>query len=125
MKEQTKKAVFVSLGFICVGFGITGVFLPLLPTTPFALLAAYFFSKGSKRCHEWLISHAILGELILAWEEDKSITLKTKIIATLMIIICFSFSLIYLQIPFYAKVILVITGISVILFINTRKTRRV
>ena len=124
MIKSTQNLIFITLGFLFVVTGIIGIFLPLLPTTPFILLAAYFFSKGSKKCHDWLISNRILGEIILSWEKDRSISLRTKITGVSMICLFFTFSMVYLPMPVYAKIILVLTGIVLCTFLLTRKTKQ-
>ena len=68
------KAVYLALGFISLALGAVGLFLPLLPTVPFALLAAFFFSKGSHRLEAWLLEHRQFGPPIRAWRESGSIS---------------------------------------------------
>lgn len=64
--------------------GVIGIFLPLLPTTPFVLLAAFCFSKGSARCEAWMLSHRHLGPLIRDWRATRAVPLRAKQIASLM-----------------------------------------
>ena len=58
--------------------GVAGIFLPVLPTTPFILLAAWCFSRSSERLHDWLVSHAHLGQIIHAWQVEKAISRRTR-----------------------------------------------
>ncbi len=74
----------MGLGFTCVGLGVLGVFLPLLPTTPFILLAAACFARSSTRFHSWLRGHRIFGPLIREWEEHRAIPRRAKYIAIAM-----------------------------------------
>ncbi|MDR2840025.1 MAG: YbaN family protein, partial [Paludibacter sp.] len=55
------KLLFIILGLISLALGIIGIFLPLLPTTPFLLLSAALFARGSQRLYNWLINHRVLG----------------------------------------------------------------
>jgi uncharacterized protein len=64
--------------------GFVGIFLPLLPTTPFVLLAAFCFSRGSQRCEAWLLNHPRLGPLIRDWRATRAIPLRAKQIAIAM-----------------------------------------
>ena len=80
-------------GFIALGLGIIGIPLPVLPTTPFVLLAAYFFAKGSPRYHAWLRNHKTFGKMVRDWEEHGSIPPRAKLLATVMIAIAISFPL--------------------------------
>jgi len=64
--------------------GIVGIFLPLLPTTPFVLLAAFCFSRGSQRCETWLLQHPRFGPMVRDWRAHRAIPLRAKQLATLM-----------------------------------------
>ncbi len=68
-------------GFIFVGLATLGVFLPLLPTTPFLLVAAGCFARSSAKWHRWLLSNRLFGPMIKRWEETRSISYSTKIVA--------------------------------------------
>ena len=71
-------------GYVFVGLGIVGAFLPLLPTTPFLLLALACFARSSPAVHDWLITHRTLGPYIVDWERDRSIPLLAKIASVTM-----------------------------------------
>jgi uncharacterized membrane protein YbaN (DUF454 family) len=92
------------LGFLFVGLGAIGVILPILPTTPFLILAAGCFAKSSHKWHSWLLNNKTFGGLIRDWQEHRSISLKSKILAITMLLMvgCYSvfFALksIYLQV---------------------------
>lgn len=85
MISQTKKRLYVAAGFFSLALGFIGIFLPLLPTTPFILLAAICFSRGSERWHHWLITHPRMGPLIVDWEQYGVIRKRAKITATVLI----------------------------------------
>ncbi|RZA35787.1 MAG: DUF454 domain-containing protein [Lysobacteraceae bacterium] len=72
-------------GALAVLLGILGLFLPLLPTTPFLLLASWCFARGSERLHRWLLSHRVFGEYLRNFEAGRGIPLTAKIVATLML----------------------------------------
>jgi len=72
------------LGLCAVLLGILGIFLPLLPTTPFLLLASACFARGSPRLHGWLLSHRLFGPYLRDFEEGKGIPRKAKILAMVM-----------------------------------------
>ncbi|MEM7765900.1 MAG: YbaN family protein [Pseudomonadota bacterium] len=67
-----------AFGLLCVGFGAIGAVLPLIPTTPFLLLAAFAFARSSTRLHNWLVGHKRLGPLIRNWQRHGAIDRKTK-----------------------------------------------
>ena len=70
--------LYIIAGFICVGLGVAGIPLPLLPTTPFLLLAAFCFARGSRRWHDWLMTHRTLSPYIVAFREKRGITPAQK-----------------------------------------------
>lgn len=87
------KILWGSAGLIFVALGVVGVFLPLLPTVPFLLLATWCFSKSSVRLHDWLVNHDILGPSIRDWRETGAISRRGKSLATLSIAAVFVLSL--------------------------------
>jgi len=71
--------VFLAIGFLCVGLGVLGAFLPLLPTTPFLLIALWAFSRSSRRFHHWLYTHPRFGPRLQAWNEHGVIPVRVKL----------------------------------------------
>lgn len=115
-----KRTFWLVFGLLSLLLGIVGVFLPLLPTTPFVLLSAYCFSKSSKRLHLWLLNHKLFGSLISDWEKHGVIRTKTKCIATASMLILVSYPLFFLPIIIWVKLTVIITILSVLIFIWTR-----
>lgn len=76
--SRLKSRIYLAVGFTMVGLGIAGIPTPILPTTPFLLLAAYCFARSSPRWHEWLVSHRVLGPFIAAFREKKGLTVSQK-----------------------------------------------
>jgi hypothetical protein len=81
------KYLWIGLGWLFVALGLVGIALPLLPTTPFLLLAALCFSRGSDKIYQWLITHPTLGPPIIDWREKRAITRRSKIVATASMLI--------------------------------------
>jgi len=86
--------VWALLGLISVGLGIVGIVLPLLPTVPFLLLAAFFFARSSEALHSWLISHPRFGPPIVDWQTRGAISPRVKRLSTLSVAAVFGLSLI-------------------------------
>ena len=87
------RVVWAFCGVLSVSFGALGVFLPLLPTVPFMLLAAFCFARSSPQLHHWLISHPVFGPPIIDWQERGAISRRGKIAATVSIAAVFGLSL--------------------------------
>ncbi len=75
------RALWLALGGLFLGLGLLGVVLPVLPTTPFLLLAAGCFAKSSPRLHGWLLGHPVFGPPIRNWEENGAISRGAKRLA--------------------------------------------
>jgi hypothetical protein len=75
------RGLWLALGGLFLGLGLLGVVLPVLPTTPFLLLAAGCFARSSPRLHRWLLGHPVLGPPIRDWEENGAISRKAKRLA--------------------------------------------
>jgi hypothetical protein len=74
-----KREILIGLGFASVGMGVLGIVLPLLPTTPFLLLAAYLFARSSGRWHRWLLNHRTLGPYVHAFRNRTGLTRTQKL----------------------------------------------
>lgn len=79
--------IWLLTGSLSVVLGVVGAFLPLLPTTPFMLLAAYCFAKSSPRAHTWLLNNPWFGQQIRDYYAGKGISIRTKLIAVAMVTI--------------------------------------
>lgn len=79
------RAVWVACGSLALALGVAGIFIPLLPTTPFLLLASACYVRGSRRMHAWLLSHGRLGAYIRDFEEGRGIPLRAKGVALAML----------------------------------------
>jgi uncharacterized membrane protein YbaN (DUF454 family) len=74
-----RRGLLVGFGVLNVGLGVLGILLPLLPTTPFLLLAAYLFARSSRRWHDWLLAHPHLGPYIHAFRHRQGLTVSQKV----------------------------------------------
>lgn len=111
--------IWATLGLICVALAMIGIVLPLLPTVPFLLLAAFFFARSSSRLHSWLLSHAQFGPFIEDWNSSGAINPRAKRLATWSIAVVFALSL-AIGVPVFVIVVQAVTLSCVLLFIWTR-----
>lgn len=123
MSEELKKQLLITAGTLSLVIGIVGIFVPLLPTTPFLLLAAGCYLRSSQKFYNWLMSNRFLGAYIRNYFEGRGIPVKVKlfIIALLWVTIGIS---IWLVAKPLVTVILLIVAIGVTLHIIFIKTRQ-
>lgn len=79
MKKNLLKYVWLSIAFLCLGIGAIGVILPILPTTPFLLVASYCFAKGSERFHRWFRGTSLYRKHLESFVTERAMSLKTKL----------------------------------------------
>ena len=105
--------LFLTLAFI-------GFFLPGLPTVPFLLLTAWFAARGSERLHQWIYDHPQLGQLLIDWEQSRSIARRYKVTAVIMLLGSWIF-LLYKTENIWVLVGAAVLFITVGIFLITRR----
>jgi len=118
------KTLYIILGSISLGLGILGIFLPLLPTTPFLLLTASLYFKSSPRLYNWLLNHKQLGPYIRNFREHRAIPLRVKIIAVSMVWITILYSIIFVIDMLWVRILLFGIACGVSYHILSFKTLR-
>ena len=115
------RLIYTILGIICVTLGTLGLFLPILPTTPFLLLAAWLFIKGSPKLHNWLINHPVYGKFINNYIKHKAIPLHAKVVILLSLWATISIS-IYIVDMLWLRILLFLVAIAVTIHVSRVKT---
>ena len=122
--DRFLRRLLVFLGTVFVGLGILGMFLPILPTTPFLLLAAACYARSSKRFYHWLLSNRWFGSYIRDYKERKSIPLKVKIFTVSLLWITIILSTIFATNVTYIRIILIVIALCVTIHILSLRTPR-
>ena len=123
-KNKLVRLLFVFIGSIFVGLAVIGIFLPGLPTTPFLILAAYFYIRSSNKLYNWLINNKILGIYIRGYLSGKGMPLRAKIISLILMWIFGTFAVLF-GIPdslFFVKIIVFIRLLIGTIFLLRVKT---
>ena len=110
----------MALGLACVGLGVVGVFLPVMPSTIFFIIALWAFSRSSIRLHQWLYNHPYFGDGVRAWHDHKVIPVRAKILAVTLISASFIFVMAFVAETWVLPAVMAAILIPVIVFIVTR-----
>ncbi|HHT10770.1 MAG TPA: DUF454 domain-containing protein [Candidatus Atribacteria bacterium] len=119
--KPVARYLFIILGVIFLGLGVIGVFLPILPTTPFLLLTSFCFLRSSKRLYNWLINHRIFGLFIYNYLTYKAATRNTKIGTLIFLWVSLFISSLFIS-QISIKLLLLAVGIGVTIHIYSLKT---
>lgn len=114
--------VLVVVGLLSVGLGAIGVVTPVLPTTPFLLVAAACFARASPRFYQRLLANPTFGPLIRDWREQRAIPRRAKIMATAAITVTIGSSVIFFVEPLWLRALLVATGVTLCAWIWRQRT---
>ena len=112
------KWFYLSMGTLSVGLGFIGIFVPVLPTTAFLLLAAWFYARSSQRFYNWLLGNRIFGKYLTSYLEGRGVPLKTKILSLTLLWITILSSVIFFVENIYVDLLLfgIAAGVSYHIF---------
>jgi len=113
------RAILLITGTISLVIGIVGIFIPLLPTTPFLLLTAACYAQGSDRFYNWLLCNKLFGNYIKNYREGKGVALNVKIISLFLLWTTILFSVVFVVSALLIKIILITIAIAVTIHIFT------
>lgn len=124
MHRRVKERLMQVLGLLAVALGLLGVFLPLLPTTPFLLLAAALFFRSSPRLYNWLLGHRTLGPYIRNFREHKAIPLHTKVVSVSLVWVTLLYCAFGMGQPLWLSIVLLLLAFAISWHILSYKTLR-
>jgi hypothetical protein len=122
--KSLKRQLYIILASIFVGLGALGIFIPLLPTTPFLLLATYFYMNSSKQRLRWLLSNRYLGPYIRSYLSKEGIPLRLKIRTLTLLWVTILYATFFATDKLHVQIILIIIAISVSIHLILKKTRK-
>lgn len=122
MALRVSAAVWTACGHFAVALGVIGVALPIMPTAPFLILAAYCYSKGSPRFEAWLLNHRYFGPIVCDWREQRAIDPRAKLLSCIMLISSMLMTGLIFPFARWLKAIIILIMIGALSFILTRRS---
>ena len=113
ISNRLSRRVLIIAGTFFVGLGILGIFLPVLPTTPFLLLAAACYARSSKKFYNWLLNNKWFGKYIKNYRERRGVPLKLKILTISLLWVTIIFSAFFIVQILFVSIILILIAIGV------------
>ena len=117
-----KRILLITAGYTSLSVGVVGIFLPLLPTTPFLLLAAACFLRSSDSLYHWLIHHRLFGNYIRCYRQFRAISLRAKIMSVLLLWVCIGYSAIIVVSALWLRLLLILIAAGVTAHILSLRT---
>ena len=116
------RILLIAAGTLFVGLGILGIFMPILPTTPFLLLAAACYARSSPRFHDWLLTNKWFGNYIRNYLQGRGISLKVKIMTIALLWLTIMCSVAFAVHDFLVRLILILIAVGVTTHISSVRT---
>ncbi len=117
------RVVLIIAGTLFVGLGVLGIILPILPTTPFLLLAAACYARSSDKFYNWLLNNKWFGRYIKNYRDGKGIPIKTVVLSISLLWITIIFSVVFIVHNVFIRVILIIMAVGVTIHISSIRTK--
>ena len=114
------RPLLIAFGWLCVALGVIGAVTPGLPTTVFIIMAAWAFSRSSRRFHDWIHGHRMFGPILRNWESHRVIPKRAKILAVSMMTLSFVFVAFFTNAPWLAPVLMLSVMVPTAIYIVTR-----
>jgi len=124
MKQKWVRILLIIVGTLSVGLGILGIFVPVLPTTPFLLLAAACYARSSQRFYDWLLNNKYFGNYIRNYQQRKAVPLRVKVLTLALLWITIGCSVMFAVEVFLVRVFLILIAIGVSIHIFSLRTLR-
>lgn len=122
--SKLQRYFYLISGFLLVAIGVVGIFLPVLPTTIFLILASACFVKSSPKANEWLRNHKVLGMYIKNYQDKSGLTIRAKIFNIAFLWTMILLSVFYFTEEFYIRVLLLLIAVGVTIHLIMIKTKK-
>jgi uncharacterized membrane protein YbaN (DUF454 family) len=123
-RSRVVRGVYVVAGVASLLLGLIGLFLPVMPTTVFVLIAAFFFARSSERLHSWIVGHGVFGPLVSDFQSGLGIPLYAKVWATVAIMAGFGTSMALFVANLGARMVMTATAVLIIWYVLSRPTKK-
>ena len=117
-----KKVILISAGCTSLSLGVVGIFVPLLPTTPFLLLAAACFLRSSERLYTWLTHHWLLGDYIRCYIRYRAISVKARVLGISLLWLFIGYSAVFVAQALWLRALLLLIALGVTIHLVGLKT---
>ena len=121
-RRRWQRALLLIAGSVALGLGVLGIILPLLPTTPLVLVAAFCFAHGSERAHSWLLEHRVFGPIVREWQQHRRIPERAKWIGIALVFTAFALSVLLVPNCVYGYATLFLLGSALVIFLAALPT---
>ncbi|CAG0943622.1 Inner membrane protein YbaN [Anaerolineae bacterium] len=116
------KVLLIACGTLCVALGVLGMFVPVLPTTPFLLLAAICYARSSERFYHWLLNNRWFGEYLKNYREGRGIPLREKTLTIIALWLTIGFTTLFVVSAWWMQIILLGIAVGVTIHLVRTKT---
>jgi uncharacterized membrane protein YbaN (DUF454 family) len=116
-RPRSVRAIYLGLGWICLGLGAVGTVLPVLPTTPFLLLAAACWARSSRRFHDWLVGHRTFGPTVRTWQRHRALPPGVKGPAIALVVLTIGLSVVFGLQAWLHRLMLGLLGAGLVAFL--------
>ena len=120
--NRIARLLLIGIGTLCVALGVVGIFVPILPTTPFLLLAAFCYARSSQRFLNWMLSNRWFGAYIKNYREGRGIPRREKVLTIIALWLTIGFSTLYAVSAWWARLLLIVVAIGVTVHLLRIKT---
>lgn len=117
VRSPIARALLIGLGWLFVALGAVGALLPLLPTTPFLLLAAACWVRASEQLHQRLLANRLLGPYLRQWRAERTVPVRAKVMAVVLVVATFAISIVFAVEDARLRALLALLGLGLVVFL--------